>query len=300
MNELAVIPIAPEMKVDRILCATDFADASLLALPMVGAIAHRYHSEVVLAHVWNVPPATMRMDVGACDLEEVVYAGVKQRMRQLKNADVLFGVKTRVVLPEGDTVKEILRIIDTTPIDLLVLGTNGRTGLQRLLMGSVAEQLFHRARCPVITLGPHLDKRFSDPRSVERILVPTDLSPTSQAVIPTLLALAAEFKSRVQFVHVLPAKTATETTRTHFLPSLRSEMHKLFCPQISPCCPQDYLVEFGNTAETIVRLAAQHDSDLIAMGVHKGFGMTGNIKATTAYQVVANATCPVLTVRAKT
>ena len=77
-------------------------------------------------------------------------------------------------------------------------------------------------------------------------------------------------------------------------------MHRVFCPQISPRCRQDYLSEFGDAAEVIVKLAAEQGSDLIALGVHKGFGRIGNIKATTAYQIVANANCPVLTMRANT
>ena len=135
---------------------TDFSERSRYALNLACALARDHGSRLVVVHVAAFPVAVYGEAVLIPEPEDY-QEPLKRQLEQLPVPDSL-PVERR--FEEGDPATEILRVAQETSADLIVMGTHGRTGLERLLMGSVAEEVLRKATCPVLTIkrppGPAL------------------------------------------------------------------------------------------------------------------------------------------------
>jgi len=178
-------------------------------------------------------------------------------------------------------------------IDLIVIGTHGRTGAGKLLMGSVAEAIFRQAPCPVLTVGPEVSGEPASVADLHEILVPVDFSPESLAALPYAISLARHDDARLYLLHVAGRYQRGETLLDTQLRNLIPRDARLFCePKV--------FVESGAPAERILELAEELGTDLIVLGVKRTpsiFEATRHLPQATAYKVVSEASCPVLTVR---
>src|SRR5215469_7478253 len=172
MNAAAIVSILPKIELKRILFATDLSDASLKALPVVANIARKYGSHVYLSHVWTPLPYTMVSPEAVAALENQQTREAKEKVITVQRRKELAGIRSTVLVAGGDAATELDQLITDYSIDLVVLATHGRTGFKHLLMGSVAEELFRKLRCPVLTLGPHIAGRFATAPAVTHILFP--------------------------------------------------------------------------------------------------------------------------------
>ena|SRR5258708_2302158 len=222
----AVIPIIPSIQLKRILYATDFSEGARAALPIVSAVAHRYHSEVYVSHIWSPAPYPMVTPEALAAVDEQERAA-GQKVAELLHVTDALGIPTKSIVRSGNPVEELERIVCEQAIDLLVLSTHGRVGLKHLMMGSVAEELFRNVYCPVLTVGPHLASRFQGMVQIRNILFPTDLSTVSQAAFPYLSSLAHEYKARLIFLYVLPPETADNPEAITLAEPLRSEERRV-------------------------------------------------------------------------
>jgi nucleotide-binding universal stress UspA family protein len=178
-------------------------------------------------------------------------------------------------------------------VDLIVIGTHGRTGAGKLLMGSVAEAIFRQAPCPVLTVGPEVSGEPESVADLHEILVPVDFSPESLAALPYAISLAQHDDARLYLLHVAGRNQRGETLLDTQLRNLIPRDPRLFCePKV--------FVETGAPAEQILALAEELGTDLIVLGVKRTpsiFEATRHLPQATAYKVVSEASCPVLTVR---
>jgi len=137
------------LAVRTILHLTDFSEPSQYALGLACALARDYGARLIVLHVAEVPTVAYGEGVVPPNPEELRAAA----QEQLDRLQVPHGnVRAERRLEQGDVITEILRVAQEAHADLIVLGTHGRTGLGRLLMGSVAEQVVRRAVCPVLTV----------------------------------------------------------------------------------------------------------------------------------------------------
>ena len=133
-----------------ILHPTDFSEPSRYAFRMASALARDYHARLIVLHV-GITPAPMLMEgVLPLDLEEY-ESGLREELRRVAPPDGSRQVERRLILGV-EPVSEIVRVAETEPCDLIVMGTHGRSGLRRVLMGSVAEHVQREAPCPVLTV----------------------------------------------------------------------------------------------------------------------------------------------------
>jgi nucleotide-binding universal stress UspA family protein len=293
----AIVPIVPAIKLQRILYATDFSEGSRAALPFVSAIARRYHSEVFVSHIWSPLPHDMVTSEAVSTMENQQESAAKQKLAEFLRLTGEQGISTKSIVKSGNPVEELERIVREQEIDLAVLSTYGRVGLKRLVMGSVAEALFRNLSCPVLTVGPYLAGRFRETVEIHNILFPTDLSVESQAVFPYLASLAHEYNARLTLLHVLPLETENNSDAKAPAEPLRKEMMRIYCPQISPKCEAEFLIDTGDAAEKILALARERNVDLIGLGIRKAEKSTTHFRNTVTYRVLLNAMCPVLTDR---
>lgn len=292
-----VIPVLPAIQLRRILYATDFSEGSKAALPIVSAIARKYGSQVYVANVWSPLPYSMVTPEALAILENKQIEEVRKEMATLQRSAELDGLPVTVLLESGDPVDELKQIIQKQEIDLAVVGTHGRTGVKRLLMGSVAEELFRTLTCPVLTVGPRIAKRFLGPVEIKKILFPTDLSTESATVFPYLASLAAEYKARITILHVVPVSKERSEIGKDVREGLRTRMERMFCPKIDPRCDLEIVVESGEPADRIAARALAGNIDLIGLGVRRAGEFSTHFRNTIAYKVVLAAECPVLTYR---
>jgi nucleotide-binding universal stress UspA family protein len=139
------------LPIRTILHPTDFSTHSAYAFQIACALARDYHARLLVLHVWQ-PSAAVSGDCIIPVLldEEAVRRGLEEQLRNVRPADPGIPVEHQMLL--GNPVAEILRLAGERSCDLIVMGTHGRRGLGRLLMGSVAEQVVRQAPCLVLTL----------------------------------------------------------------------------------------------------------------------------------------------------
>jgi universal stress protein A len=144
IEEVAMLPI------HTILHPTDFSEASKFAFQTASALARDYRARLIVLHVGQLPATPMMEGILADDLEDF-EADLQRRLAEVRPTEEGIPLEHKLVLA-ADTVPEIERIAEEEGCDLIVMGTHGRTGLSRVLMGSVAEAVLRQAPCPVLTV----------------------------------------------------------------------------------------------------------------------------------------------------
>lgn len=295
--QAAVVPILPQLSLKRILYATDFSTSSQACLEIVGALARHYQAEAYIANVRPPMPYTMATPEAVCIMENQRERATRHDMETLLHSPALHGVAASAIIETGDPAEELRRAVRDYDIDMVVVATHGRTGLMRLLMGSLAEELFRSLPCPVLTLGPHLSKRIPELHGIRTILCPTDLSNASRAGFVNVASLARDFEAKIVVLHSLPGGDALSAQALERAVEARRNAQRIFAPEVDPRCPLEIVVDFGDPAERILAAAREHQADLIAFGVRQAGEATTHFRNTVAYKVVLEAECPVLTSR---
>jgi len=305
--------IGSTVAIKNILFATDFSEVSEAALPYVTALSLRYGSTVHMVHVL---PEVVFLRPGAPDpamigsIYEDAHSDAQEKMQQL--AKRLRGFPHETYVRHGEVRDVVAKLIPEQKIDLLVLGTHGRTGLGKLIMGSVAEAIFRQVTCPVMTIGPRvlasakmLNSRYErdlPPTQIKfrQILYATDLQPDAARDASYAVSLAQEFQSRLTLLHVIEDFGEHLHERPGPIDSALRKLEELVPDQDSLRYPPEFAAEYGPAAELILQTAGEHEADLIILGCRPAaeqLSAATHFGGSTAHKVVAGATCPVLTIR---
>jgi nucleotide-binding universal stress UspA family protein len=297
----------------NILFATDFSEASQAALPYAAAIARRYDSQLHIAHI--VSPASYTIPSQPGDritldsIHEAALADLRQRMETL--ASHLETIPHHTYVREGEVWKSLSDIVRAHEIDLLVVGTHGRTGVAKLLLGSKAEEILRQAACPVLTVGPKIAGRakliaIEDEGknltpveiSVGQIVYATDFSPESLAAAPFAISVAQEFQAKLTLLNVMEKHTDMDGQAGPIDLALQ-RLEKLVPEEASLWCSPRPTVQVGPPADCILQEALDTRADLIVLGVRAAswnLGAATHLPWATAHKVIAQAHCPVLTI----
>lgn len=299
---MRAIETGVRLTLKNILLLTDFSEPSELAVPFAIAIAREYESKVHAMHVLTPVPLAYASPESAAAAIEGLEEGAQAGMQRLDAQ--LVGAPHETMLVRGESVwssvEPALREFD---IDLVVLGTHGRTGATKLLFGSVAEEIFRRAGVPVLTIGPAVRKGIHGGGQFRRVLFATDFTPEAQAAAPYAISMAEENQARLLLLHVLrgPGLKTSKRTPQDSVANAMHQLYEIVPPEAELWCRPEPTVRFGNPAERILEAANELEADLIVLGVRDAAGQLGaatHLERTTAHKVVARAICPVLTVRA--
>ncbi len=278
----------------NILFATDFSAESMDALPYVTAIAGKVGSHVHLCHIVATNPAAGGAPEAAPYLYETAKKQASEQLTALARSSKLARFNPNVILASGLIEDELVRAVSENHIDLIVAGTHGRTGLRKLLLGSVVEEMCRVATCPVLTVGPGLAPTRE--MKIDQIVLPTDLSLESKKILPYVKEIAAEYRAPVTVLHVLPEEVATNPDAKTLTEPIAVAMAHDFQRRLKEC-KVDCMIGFGETVETILRTARAKKAGLIAMGIRNAFLPGVHLRSSTAYRIMAGAHCPVLTYR---
>lgn len=287
----------------NVLFATDFSPCSNAALPYGLSVARRYGATLYAAYVMPTETDMLVMSpecwsAVAEDEDKRIQGYVEQLEKQMQ------GIPHEVLTPRGRVRDELARIIEERQIDLLVLGTHGRMGARKLVMGSVAEEIFRHAACPVLSVGPKVSCKPDGETEFHRILFATDFSEDSLAALPYAISLAREDQAQLVIVHVIEQPAAGIMDVQAVSASLVRRLKELVPPEAEPWCHAECLLEYGRQfagpAERILEVADDRAADLIVLGVRPVYGKLALVThmASTTAQILTQAACPVLIVRA--
>lgn len=297
MSALSRAETMMEVALKNILVATDFSPTSERAAGYARSLAERHGSRVLLAYV--LPPEPyMPVPAEPTPVErQVELAEAEERMSEFVQHTCLHALEHHAILRKGPLDVAILDLLERYRVDLLVLGTRGRGGLRKLLLGSAAETLLRVATCPVLTVGPAVGKPAAG--GFHAVLFATDLSPASQRALPYAVTVAAQNHARLMLLHVLP-----ETNRARMVGELQAgvwwrRLAEMVPKEAESMVEAQPLVEFGEPSKAILKVAEGRGADLIVMGAHRTASprVSSHFPVGTDHHVVTHARCPVLTLR---
>jgi nucleotide-binding universal stress UspA family protein len=302
------------VQIRRILCPIDFSATSRRALDHALAFARWYRADVTVLHMQQLAmPAYPAPYMGPDALQPIVLTELERTqmvtaLNEYVAADrAASGVAIETILDESINVPDaILSCAASTRADLLALGTHGRSGFDRLVMGSVTEKVLRKAGCPVLTVPPHVPDAV--PRqlvSIERILCPIDFSPSSMRALEYAASLAQACLARLTVLHVvdIPSdvfeapSSALATYRAFCIEKARAQAKEAIRVSVSPGTSAAELVVSGRSHREVLRVANEEHANLIVMGVHGRGALDMLFFGSTTNHVVREATCPVLTLR---
>ena len=281
----------------NVLVTTDFSKISKTARSYATALAGQYEAEILVAHALS-PEPLLGVPLDRLPVEaDLAWLEAESKLAEFTLGTSLNGRPVKMLLERGDVWDVISGIIQKNKIDLVVTATHGRQGLKKLVMGSEAEKIYRGATCPVLTIGPQVPPLKDAKWRVKTILFPTDGSETSLKALPYALSLAEENQANLIFLRVMPLayREGQESDEA----SVRETLRALVPAEAEDWCKPEFVARFDFPVPGILWLAKERGVDLIVMGVkHAGSRTLREYSPwPTASQVVAQAKCPVLTVR---
>jgi nucleotide-binding universal stress UspA family protein len=292
------------LEIRKILCPVDTSSFSQRALRHAVALGAWYDAEVVVLAVRPtvLPPALWLTREVAVPLEDTSEAGAVASLAAFVHC-VVGPNHARLQVADGHVVPEILRAASELPADLIVMGTHGLTGFDRLVLGSVTQKVLRKAGCPVLTV-PRLAERRPEPPQVRfrTIVCGVDRSAASRRAVGYALSLAQQAGGRLVLVHALEdfgeeeprfaSHFNTEACWREVEPEIRRSYEALISDETRQWCDVEVLTPRGKSYKQILAAAASREADLIVLGTA---GWNAPFGTTTSH-VLHEASCPVLVV----
>lgn len=273
---------------EHILVPTDFSDASQRALEYAKTLAKQENSELLLAHVslganLITPPEAAWID--ATEIEGLEQQELEQSGAALRSE----GYRARTIPLIGPHCDELLSAIEQYEVDLIVLGTHGRKGVERLLLGSDAERLLRHAHCPVISIGPGVAENKT--WDIREIICATTLEPHSAELVAYAQKLALQHGAGLILLHVKDVVNKTDVDWVSF----DEAFHYYAMENLGKSSWLRTRLIGAAPGVRIVDLAKQRGSDLIVMGARPASSMATHLSPGIAAKVLLEAPCPVMT-----
>jgi nucleotide-binding universal stress UspA family protein len=278
-----------------ILVGMDFSGPAMQALHTAVSLAQRFEGKLILVHA--VPPvvygpgATMVTP----ELLDIDVNNAREEMHRILSTIDRGQVRCKIVVKIAEATDLIEEVVRTQGVDLVVVGSHGAHGLEKLALGSTAEDVFRKSSCPVLITGPNCTKILA---SIDSIVFATDLEIGAFRPAQYASALAEEVNARLTLLHVSkPGLHHADTPEKLLKAQLAKKLRQLLPGDAELWCRPNVRVEFGNSSEEILRVADSESADLIVVGVRENVTMGDHAPWSRTSQVIQNAKCPVLGVR---
>ena len=295
----------------HILCPIDFSETSIRALTYATAFTSWYEGQLEVLHVVplfeDTVPSADRGSSGDPDVlatREVIIAATQRALQEAGAAAVTPTIRAQ----KGRVHKVIADRAQAQPADLLVMGTHGRSGFNRLLLGSVTEKVLRSVHCPVLTVPPAAPAMTAAAVTFKHILCAVDYSPSALGALRYALELGRQADGCVTVLHALEYMDPEEpcehvdfdirTRRRHFIDHARQRLHAQVASESTTWCEIQETVAIDRAYKAILQHAVDAKADLIVMGAQGTAGLELMVYGSNTQHVVRAATCPVLTVHA--
>ena len=286
----------PEVK--RMLFATDFLGSSHLALDYALAFAQHFKATIIMVHALEVlyPATEVELETSR---PSVTRKHALERMEAIAYRVRCAGLEVETFVEDGIPYEVILRAVNLHSADLLVLGVHGiHRGVEHLLIGSNTERILLSTNCPTMTVGAHVLSGVDPKLHFKEILYFSDFSPEATAAAPYAVFLGKEFRAPVDVCQLLPALAEDN-------PRLRQDLAEEYCETIRHEFPESdtnwaipsFHLDRGMELDEIVKRAQSQSAGLIVLGIHTESQLGRHLHTSFAYQLLAKATCPVVSIR---
>ncbi len=289
----------------HVLCPVDLSEFSAHALRHAAALAQWYEADLTALSVHSRFLTPMTPWPTSSVIESEAAAG--DQMLRTFVSDTAAPLEPRVVTSDGAVVPEILRVALALPADLIVMGTHGLSGFERLLLGSVTEKVLRKAPCPVLTVPRGATEEVARVVAFKTIVCGIDFSEASTHALDYALSLAQEAAGRLVLVHALewfdddqPWLTLNldvQGLRVNAQQAALEQLDALVPARARTWCDPEFHVVTGKAHRAVLKVASDQNADLIVLGVHGRGALDLAVFGSTSQHVVRAATCPVLTVR---
>jgi len=291
---MSTIQQVARISLKNILVPTDFSPTSAAALPFALSLARIYGSTLLAFHV--IPPEPLQQVVPdrLAAQDDRDWQEARRNLTEFAHSLQIGEIPCKCLLERGDLVEAIPAVVQDRDVDLVVLGTHGRRGVTKLLLGSAGEKIYRSSPCPVLTVGP---KVHAGDWKLRRILCPVDVAEDPEPALHYALSLAEE--NQAEFIVMQAVPMVPWQHRVSVAEQTRRHLESLIPEQAKDWCTPQFLVRWEHPAEAILLAAAEREADLIVMGVRKSraAGLSSHLPWPVASEVVSRAPCPVLTVR---
>lgn len=286
------VETATRVAMHNVAVATDFSPCSEHALEHSLAVARHFGATLHFLHLLRPSqfPMAAEMMPALADAAQRDYDHLIARLARDHRLD---GIDFRPSIEQGEITDLAGTFVRDQHIDLLIVGTHGRTGLPRLFLGSIAQQIFHSVRCPVLTVGPSAPG--AGPQlQLRRVLFATDLSRESLSAVPYVLTAVEEWHAELDILHV--CKSGNPAHRG-VMESLAADLAQKRADRTGDTPPPHWEVLSGKASPTILDFAARRHADLIVLGLKAQRTLYNASTWSHAYEIVRQAPCPVLSIR---
>ena len=294
------------LEIKLILCPIDFSEFSVSAYRHALSLAEHYQAKLVAQHIvelWRHPAADFAASAGV--YEEYVQAlreSGKKQLQELVENHTHDEIQPQLVVEVGIAADSIVSFAQLQKADVIVMGTHGRRGFDRLMLGSVTDRVMRTAPCPVLAASkpPHnavaAGKERGHEHHLSRILFCTDFSENSERALNYAISATAEYDAELTLLHVLegvPSLAKTEEA----MALAEERLDRLISPEGRKSLKIKTAVRIGKTYAQIIQLALEAEIDLVTMGVRGRGALDVAVFGSTTYRVMQLGSCPVLAVR---
>lgn len=292
---MAALPQVARISLKDILFPTDFSPASESALPFALELARIYGARVHVAHVILPEPHSHVLSPRVSE-PGTTWDEANERLDEFTHGARIGSAHCTSLLASGDLAEVIPAMIREHEIDMVTVGSRGRRGVSRLVLGSNADRIYRSAPCPVLTIGPHVNRAEW---ALRTILCPVDLQGDPKPALTYAFAFAEDNAAELVVMNAVPIVPWQH--RSQVEREMSSRMRKLLPTFGTPdgMSEPQFLVGWEPPVEAILTCAQVREADLIVMGVRKSriAGLSSRLPWPVASEVVSRARCPVLTVR---
>lgn len=294
------------LEIKLILCPIDFSEFSVRAYRYALSLAEHYRAKMVAQHVvelWRYPSFAFAASAQLYDefCDAVLESGKEQLHEFVKN-NTHGEIRPELVVHLGSAPDSILSFVQAQKTDVIVMGTHGRRGYDRVMLGSVTDRVMRRATCPVLAVcNPHDSRAVGDEpghaHHLNRILLCTDFSENAERALSYALSATAEYDAELTLLHVLE-DVPSPAKKDAAIAAVTEQLDKLIPPEERKTLKIKTAVRIGKPYRQIIQLALEAQIDTVAMGVRGRGALDLAVFGSTTYRVMQLGPCPVLAVHA--
>jgi nucleotide-binding universal stress UspA family protein len=291
------------LEIKSILCPVDFSEFSARAYCHALSMAEHYRSKLVAQHVvemWRHPSASFAATAQLYDEYcQSLRTSATERLQEFVKQHTQSEIQQELVVDQGIAADSILSFAQEQKSDLIVMGTHGLRGFDRLMLGSATDRVMRRAPCPVLAVREptHDSIAASQERPhlhhLDRILACTDFSEDSEQALNYAISATAEYDAELTLLHVLegvPGPAKTEEA----IAAATEQLDKLIPPERRKTLKVKTAVRTGKPYREIIQLALEAQTDMVTMGVRGRGALDLAVFGSTTYRVMQLGPCPVL------
>lgn len=286
-------------QLERILCPIDFSEFSIKAYDYAQSLAWHYKAELLVQHVLYSFPA-FYIDAAYKKICQKLRTDALRKLREFTKRRTRTTVQPQCVVQEGIATDLILSFAEAQAVNLIVMGTHGLRGIDRLMLGSVTEKVLRKARCPVLAVRKPVHdavppRENADPINLRSIVLCMDFSDHAHHALSYALSMAKEYKAELTLLHVLEDVPGSPNLQSATADVVK-ELEESIPPDAREGCRVNSLGRMGKPYQQIIQLALEARADLLIMGVRGRGALDIALFGSATYRVIQLGSCPVLVV----